>query len=154
MPLTSTNAALYDEIHNDPVALGYAQFLPASPGQVAALLNSLTTGRTGIVSTFVNARTILSKLGPTYGAALDAIQAVGASNSAVKWAMLFMTSAEGIDIGDPVTQAMLDTLAQASVITTVQATAIKNLARTTISRATELGIVPNPVGILDVIGAL
>lgn len=151
MPRTTANAALYDEIHNDPLKVGYLSWLPTSPGYVAGLLNAPT--RTGIVSTFVNARTILSKLGPSYGPVLDAIQAVGANNSAVKWAMLFMVSSEGIDVGDPVTQGMLDTLATAGAITAAQAAAVKGLAAATISRATELGIIPNPVQVLDVIGA-
>ncbi len=152
MPLTATNAALYNELHNDPLKVGYLSWLPNSPGYVAGLLNAETISAP--VSTFVNARTILSKLGPSYGPVLDAVQAVGASNSAVKWAMSFMTSAEGIDIGDPVTQAMLDTLAANSVITTAQAAAIKGLATGLISRATQLGIVPNPVSVADIQGAL
>ena len=127
---------LRNEVLNDPLARGYATM---TPQQVAASLN--TKNRQVVRSTMANARTVMAKLGPDAGAAvLDKLQAAASQSSSVKWAMSFVTSPEGIDLGNPATRAQLDALAAAGVITQQEATSLKSIAEYTVSRAEELGL--------------
>lgn len=78
--------------------------------------------------TMISARTVLAQLGQAGAVALDKLEAAGAQNSVVKWAMKFLTTDEGLDVGHPMSQSMLDQLAQAGVLTQAEATALKGLA--------------------------
>ncbi len=131
---------LSDEITNDPTAKGYAAFLPDAPGAVVNLLNALT--ETMVKSRMITARGILSDYpgGPTVAAAvLDKLDTAAPGIPALKWAWSFIKG-EGLDIGDPATQGMLDTLATATVITTTEADNLKALALQPASRAEVLGL--------------
>lgn len=129
-------SALKTEISTDPLAIGYAKM---TDDQVAASLN--TSNRAAIASVMVNARTAMQTLGATKGAAfLDALENAAASTSPVKWAMYFLKSDSGVDVGDPQTRGQLDALAAAGVLNQADVTTIKALAETTISRAHELGL--------------
>jgi hypothetical protein len=75
---------------------------------------------------YVTARTILAECadGPTILAALDA---AAISNTAVKYAVQFLGQESGLDVGNAVTQGMLDTLVP-SVLTKAQADQVKGMA--------------------------
>lgn len=130
-------SALKDELTADPLGWGYAGLLPDSPGSVADLLNAPT--RSFAQTTFVTARGILADV-EDGAQILDALQAAGAVNSTVKWAMVYLQKDSGVDVGHPRTRAMLDQLAQTGVITQAQADELKALALQPGSRAVELGI--------------
>lgn len=134
-------SVLSDEIDNDPTAKGYAGYLPDQPGKVVNLLNDLT--ETMVKPRMITARGILSDYpgGPTVAAAvLDKLKAATASISALNWAFGFLTTPEGLDIGNPATQGMLDQLATSAVITTDEAANLKALAIQPSSRAEVLGL--------------
>lgn len=127
---------LKTELRADPLARGYANMTDA---EAAASLN--TPDRPMVVETYANAKTLLSHLGATPGAAvLDALETIAVSNSAVKWALKFITSPEGIDVGNLETRAMLDQLVAATVLSAADVATIKMLAERQISRAEELGL--------------
>ena len=131
---------LSDEIDNDPEGKGYAAFLPDQPGAVVEMLNAPT--ETMVKSRLITARGILSDYpgGPAAAATvLDKLDGAAPNIPALKWAWKFI-SGEGLDIGVPATQGMLDTLAGATVITTDEATKLKALAIQTASRAEVLGL--------------
>ena len=66
---------------------------------------------------------VLETLGPTDGAALlDQLDALRATNSAVKWGWLLLERGE-LDFGSPVTRALLDALCPAPVAAALKATA-------------------------------
>lgn len=88
-------------------------------------------------SRMVNARHVLAELGAAGAAALDKLEAAAASNSVVKWAVRFLDS-QGLDIGHPMSQSMLDQLAQANVLTRTEADALKALALADQTRAEAL----------------
>jgi hypothetical protein len=106
--------ALKSEVQTDPKAKGYSTFLPASPGQVIALVNART--ETMVKPRFVTARTVLAECGAGAGALLDKLDAAGASNPNVKWAMKFLTQDSGLDVGHVATQALLGSLAPATIL--------------------------------------
>ena len=131
---------LSDEIANDPLGKGYVALLPNQPGAVVNLLNALT--ETKVKSRIITARGILSDYpgGPAAAASvLDKLDTAAPSISALKWAWKFITG-DGLDIGTPATQGMLDTLATGSVITSTEATNLKALALQPASRAEVLGL--------------
>ena len=133
-----TASALGTELSTDPLRLGYAAFLPNSPGSVVEILNAYN--RSIVKTQYMTARSILAALDD--GAAiLDKIQGASASNSTVKWAMQFMLS-DGIDVGHPRTRALLDQLAATGVILQAEADEVKALALQPGSRAEELGLLP------------
>lgn len=88
-------------------------------------------------SRMVNARHVLAELGAAGAAALDKLEAAAASNSVVKWAVRFLDG-QGLDIGHPMSQGMLDQLAQAGVLTATEASALKALALADQTRAEAL----------------
>ena len=127
---------LKNELINDPLGIGYASL---SDIDAAAAINS--KNRSTVVEHFVNAKGILAELGAVAGAAfLDALDATAVSNSAVKWAMNFIRSDSGIDVGNIETRNMLDSLAAANILDPVSVSKIKDLAVKNISRAEELGL--------------
>lgn len=131
-------AALATELRTDPLARGYAALLnPYNEAALLALLN--TQSYTRIASTNVTAKTVLAAFGAAGATMLDKLNAAAGANSAVKWAMQFMTGA-GIDAGDPVTQGLLDQLATAGALTTAEAASLKGLASVPASRGEVLGL--------------
>lgn len=131
-------AALKAEIDNDPSGKGYAQYLPDSPGLVVELLNAQT--ETMVKSRYVTARTVLAECGAGASAILDKLEAAATSSSAMKWAVKFLGQDSGLDVGNAVTQAMLDQLAGANVLTSDEASTLKAMALQPTSRAEALGI--------------
>lgn len=96
---------LHDEIHS---RTDCAAALAAKDCQ--AIAATLSMGRTATQSRFVTARTILSECGAIGPSILDSLEAIAASNSAVKWAVRFLGQDSGLDVGNPVTQYMIDQL--------------------------------------------
>lgn len=128
-------STLQTELTTDPLARGYAQYIPDCPGILVNLLNETIYQKHK--TRFVTARTVLAEV--TGGAEiLDKLETAAQTNSAVKWAMRFITS-DGIDIGYPVTQQLLDSLV-GSTLTQAECDALKNLATQSASRAEVLGL--------------
>lgn len=128
--------ALTAELQTDPAGLGYAAWLPESPGYVADLLNAQTSRMTR--PRMVTARGIMASygLGPSAGAAfLDKLEALSASVPAIKWALKFLQTDTGIDVGEPATQTMLASLAGVGGITPAEVDSIKAMALQPASRA-------------------
>ena len=128
---------LRDELLNDPLAKGYAAFIPDCPGILADMLNAQT--HTMVKSRFVSARGVLAAHGSVGAAILDKLEAASASVSEIKWAMSFMKTDSGIDVGHPNTQDLLDALAAGSVLTSTEAELMKEMAMQPASRAEVLG---------------
>lgn len=136
---------LSDELANDPMGLGYAQWLPNSPGMVVQLINapsfamvkSLMMSERGILAQYpdgpVAADAVLTKL-DTFAQTQQALASV------VRRALRFLGDPEGIDMGSPATQSMLDAVQQAGVLTADETTKLKALAMQPASRAEVLGL--------------
>lgn len=127
---------LNTELQTDPAARGYAAHRPHAPGMLAELLNapSATLAKTRMVT----ARGIMASygLGPTGGAAfLDKLDALSANVPAIKWAMKFLQTEAGIDVGEPATQAMLTSLIGVGGVTQAEVDGIKAMALQPASRA-------------------
>ena len=134
-------SVLSDEIDNDPTGKGYAAFLPDQPGHVVELLNEQT--ETMVKSRMITARGIMSDYpgGAALAAGvLDKLEAAAASIPALKWAMGFLKTTDGLDIGHSATQGMITQLATATVITSDEADKLKALALQPASRAEVLGL--------------
>lgn len=109
---------LRDELINDPAGLGYAAFLPASPGSVLVLM----TERTGTMLKAISTETAqMWAAGGAYATIVDA------SNNAAhpcraSCLVLRQTLASGIDIHieDPAVTAMLAAWVATSVCTAAQ----------------------------------
>ena len=130
-------AALQTEIQSGPLAVELAPYLESgNDTAIAAALNE-QRGETMLKERFVSARSILAfyPAGPAAAAVvLDKLEAAGTMVPAVKWVMTFLKT-DGIDIGSPATQAMLDQLAAGGLITTDEATKLKSLGFALASRA-------------------
>jgi hypothetical protein len=87
--------------------------------------------------TIITARTVLAQLGMAGAVALDKLEAAGSVNPAVKWAVKFLTT-DGLDVGHPTSQSMLDQLAAANVLTAAEASSLKALALQPQTRAEAL----------------
>ena len=136
-------SVLSDEITNDPAAKGYAQYLPDQPGRVVELLNAQTESM--VKSRMITARGIMSDYpgGAALAAGvLDKLDGAAASIPALRWAMGFLKTPDGLDIGHAATQGMITQLATAAVITTDEADKLKALALQPASRAEVLGLLP------------
>lgn len=127
-----------DEIETGPLATELAPFVAAgSDGQVAAILNDRTRGETRLQHRLLSARGVLADYagGPMAAAAvLDKLEAASTSVPALKWVMTFLR-ADGIDIGHPATQGMLDQLAAGGVLSAPEAAKLKALGFVPASRA-------------------
>lgn len=126
---------LQNEINNDPTGKGYANHLPHSPGKVVELLNSQT--ETMPKSRMITARGVMASygIGPVAGAMfLDKLEVLSASVPALKWAMKFLQQESGIDIGEPATQQMLDSLVGVGGITANEVNGVKAMANMPASR--------------------
>lgn len=130
-------SVLSDELNNDPLARGYAQYIPDSPGTLAQMMNAVDY--TMVKTKFVTARGVLAEHGSAGAAVLDKIDAAGASDSAVKWAMKFVTSEPGIDVGHPTTRSLLNGMVPV-VLTQAEADMLLNMAIQPASRADVLGL--------------
>lgn len=113
---------LRDDIHNDPAC---AAALAARDCTEVARIRSL--GRNLVQPRFVTARTVLAECGANGAALLDKLDAAGSTNSAVKWAMVFLRQDSGLDVGHPATQYLLQTLVP-DVLTQAEADQLKALA--------------------------
>lgn len=103
--------------------------LPAYTGlsddQCADLLNAKTM--LDVQSRFITARTILAEIAD--GAALlDKLEALATQVSAVKWAMKFLTSEGGLDIGHANTQGQIAALVAGGALTAAEGKALQDLA--------------------------
>ena len=103
---------------------------------LAQLLNAPST--TLAKTRMVTARGIMASygLGPVAGAALlDKLEALAANVPALKWALKFLQTEAGIDIGEPATQLMLTSLIGIGGITQAEVDGIKAMALQPASRA-------------------
>lgn len=75
------------------------------------IADALSVGRTRLVERFVGIGTILAVMAPNGGAFLDALEAMAATNSNVKWA-LKLIEADGMDVGMEATRVQLLEFAQ------------------------------------------
>ena len=78
-----------------------------------AIADALSAGRTRLVERFVGIGTMLAVMAPNGGALLDALEAMAASNSNVKWA-LKLIEAGNMDVGMVATRMQLSAFAQAA----------------------------------------
>lgn len=125
---------LHDDIVTDPVLFAY----PATSDGAYAIAEAynVVVGKAA-APTVVTARTVLAEMGMAGAIALDKLEAAGSSNPVVRWAVKFLTG-EGLDVGHPMSQSMLDQLAQAGVLTRTEADALKALALADQTRAEAL----------------
>jgi len=156
---------LRDEILNDPLNLGYAQYLPSSPGWVVSLLNA--PNLLLVKEKYVTVRTLLAQLGVLGAIIAEKLSQFGNDDTvyeeqevqglklATKWAMKFIDSdGQGLDLGHVNTQTMIDGLLDISVLTSTEAAALKNLAMQSSSRAEQLFGVNTQVTLAQVAEAL
>lgn len=128
---------LSDELRTDPKGLGYAPLMPSAPGMVVVLLNALTESM--VKPRFITARTILAECDDGAGV-LDALSAAASEISAVKWALTFLSTDSGIDVGHARTQGMIDNLVEVGAMRQTLAEQLKALAIQPASRAEVLGL--------------
>lgn len=124
------------ELQADPAGRGYMAHVPHAPGALADLLNAPTA--TLAKTRMVTARGIMASygLGPAGGAAfLDKLEALAANVPAIKWALKFLQTEAGIDIGEPATQLMLTSLIGVGGITADEVNCVKSMALQPASRA-------------------
>jgi len=127
---------LKTELQTDPAGLGYAAHVPHAPGSLTDMLNaqSATMAKTRMVT----ARGIMASygLGPAAGAAfLDKLEVLSAGLPAIKWALKFLQTEAGIDVGEPATQLMLTSLIGIGGITLSEVDGVKAMALQPASRA-------------------
>jgi hypothetical protein len=139
-----TAAEIRTAITNDPAVLA---LMP----DTVAITAALSAGRTRLVERLITERRILSTLGVVAGASfLSALESFAATalpnehplapyHAGIARAVGWLKTDDGIDIGDPTSQAMLDALAAAGVVTEESAAIVKALAR-----------VPAPLSEIDV----
>lgn len=127
--------SLQTELQTDPLGRGYALYIPDCPGILVNMLNDPIYQKHK--TRFVTARTVLAEVA---GGAeiLDKLETAAQTNSAVKWAMRFVTT-DGIDVGYPGTQQLLDSLV-GTILAQAECDALKNLAMQSASRAEVLGL--------------
>jgi hypothetical protein len=146
-----TNAAtLAAELANDPAALGYADFLPDSPGSVVDLLNA---PRWPMVKALSAARAqTWAALGP-YAAIVDAsdnpTHPCRASCLVVR---ATFSAGLPIELDNPELRAMLDAWVTTSICSEAERDDLLARATVLVSRMEVLGLPPATVA--DVIGAL
>lgn len=129
--------AIRDEVNNDPASRGYAQYWPNSGGMVVELMNDPNGGEM-YRSHYVNARSVIKlPLGLSILGKLDAVEN---TNIAVKWAIKFLATDQGLDVGDPVTHATIDSLVTDSVLLQAEGDQLKAMSLLPASRAEVLGL--------------
>lgn len=123
----------------------------AKDSAIAEIFN--TAVGTRLIDRFENAIGLMSALGTSTGAAiLEKLDQAKTSIPTLKWAMYSVVSAEGINLGDPETQAMVYDLVAGNILTADEGNAIKALATTSSSLAYQT--VGQPVTAADVSIAL
>ena len=133
------------------------QYAALSSYDLSALLNDPdgTEGSTIVDDLDVNAKQVLSVLGATAGSVfLDALEAVSAANSAVKWTLTFLKSESGINVGDIETRNSLDELADGGALNVDSVAAIKALANSSASWAQANSVRVDPVRIQKLRGEI
>ena len=113
-----------------------AQITPlVAVGNVQAIADILSVGRTKVVSHFASERGILERypLGPIAADELLAALEVFATTQhpmarIVGRALKFLAQPEGLDIGSPATQGLLDQLQVGGVITEAQRNGLRQMA--------------------------
>ena len=129
--------ALYNEVINDPVGLGYTG---KSDQQIADLINAKT--RTKIGNVHITEKMIYDKWDSINGAEafIAKLEAAAVGNTIlariIRW---LKPSEQGVDAGHPFTRTVFQALRAADVITVDELSQFKRLAEITISRADELG---------------
>ena len=128
-----------------------------SSAELSMLLNDAQGAESSpkIIDYNVNAKQVLSVLGATAGAVfLDALEAVSAANSAVKWTLTFLKSESGINVGDIETRNSLDELADGGALNVDSVAAIKALANSSASWAQANSVRVDPVRIQKLRGEI
>lgn len=104
-------------------------------GRINAIAQSLSTGRTKVVSHFASERGILERFpgGPLAAdTLLSKLESFGATAhpmaSIVKRALKFLAQAEGLDIGSPATQGLITQLAAGGVISAEERDGLRAMA--------------------------
>ena len=93
-----------------------------------ALAAILSVGRTKLIERNVGYGTVMETLGGEVGAAfLDALEALAATSSPVKWALKLLDRGE-LNVGSPATQSQLDALVTGGAVPAAVANALKALA--------------------------
>jgi len=94
---------------------------------IAEILNR--PAGTRLVERYENAIGLMSAIGSgTAAIILEKLDLAKSSIPALKWAMFAIQSDRGINIGDPETQTLLDTLATNNILTETERDLVKNLA--------------------------
>ena len=105
------------------------------------------------VSKYVNAMGVMAALGALAGATiLEKLEAASVKIAPLKWAMYALKSDTGIDIGNPQTTGMLDTLVLAGVLTEAERDALKALGMGKVSLSEQQ--FGEPVSIQSVLQAM
>lgn len=99
---------------------------------IATIAKLVSAGRTATQTRYVTGRTILAECAQG-GAILDGLEAASLDTAkpyatSTKWALKFLEQDSGLNVGDPVTQGLLDILVMDGHLTAEQATELKNLA--------------------------
>ncbi len=131
--------SIRDEVLNDPAERGYAQYWPDAPGMIVELMNDKAGGQM-YRSRYVTAREVIKLANGVGISVLGKFDAIEQSNIAVKWAVKFLDSEKGLDIGDPFTHAMIDQLISANTLTADEGAALKAMSMLPASRAEILGL--------------
>lgn len=148
-------AQLKSEMQTDPTGRGYAAHVPHAPGALADMLNAPTASMAK--PRMITARGIMASygLGPSGGAAfLDKLEALAANVPAIKWALKFLQTEAGIDIGESATQVMLTSLIGIGGITQAEVDGVKAMALQPASRAEVLFGAGTQISEADVRAAL
>lgn len=122
-------AALRAEIDTGPLA---AECAGGADESIATILNRSDIPT--VFSRFVSARTILAEV-PAGATILDKLEAAATTIPDVKWAMKFLQTETGIDVGHATTRAQIDALVSAGILAETEGAALKNLALKACSRA-------------------
>jgi hypothetical protein len=127
---------LIEELSDDPLARGYQAM---STDQLLASLTAVDRQIT--VETVITDRTLYSRLGPVMAESiLSKLEAASATDSTIKRAVNWIEARDGFNIGDPISQAMVDQLVAGGLFSPEEGAAIKGLAVRTMSRSEELGL--------------
>lgn len=118
-----------DELHAAIAADAEALALVQVGDDVAAAERMSAILPKVMVDTYANELSILSILGPDDGnSALSAVESAAVSNPLLARIVRILRTDRGLNIGDPVTQAMLDQLQTAGVLQAAWVTALKSHA--------------------------
>lgn len=150
-------AALKAELIDDPLHLGYAEFLPHAPGSLADMPNRVRDDTQAVQDTWLTDRGMVAEIVPQYGLALcDSVlakleQAGAASKSVGRIVQRLYNDALGINFGDAALRAMIGAWS-GNLLTAEESGALLALSEKPASRAMQLGF--PVVRELDVIDAL